>query len=197
MAKISGENSACLYGNAATINDANGTTTITVDFASAHGFVASDRINISGVVGMTDLNGNHRVLTVPDSDTLTVLIDTTEQTYTSDGTAQKNQLITSANISQTAEVQNVTDSGSAGVNEYIPNGYTDWTLDLEGWLEDNINTIPVGTALTLRLNLDTGNEYFTGTASITSKPVALTVNGTDAVKVSYTAQGTGTLTEPT
>ena len=198
MAKISGANSGVLYGDAATINAASGTTTITIDFTTAHGKLADDFINISSVVGMTDINGNHVVETVPDSDTITIVLSTaTSQTYTSGGSARKTQCITGGTINQTAEVQNVTDSCSDGVNEYISNGYTDYTLDLEGFLDDTTNPIVLKTALSARLFLADGNEYFEGDVIVTSRPVVVAINGTDAVKISYTAQGTGVVTEPT
>ena len=197
MANISGKSGKFWYGAAATINAASGTTTITVDFASAHGLSATDKITIKDIVGMTDLNGDHTVVTVPDTDTITVLIDTTSQTYTSGGTARTIHHITSWTLNKTAEVQNVTNSGSAnGAKVFIPNGFTEWNGSIEGLVEGNQNKPDFGTAITIQLDVN-ATEFYTGTAMINSEANTTTIGGTDAVKVSFTYQGTGVLTDPT
>lgn len=49
----------------------------TVDFASAHGLVSGNEVIISGLTGnWTPLNGSH-VVTVTDSDSLTIAVDST------------------------------------------------------------------------------------------------------------------------
>ncbi len=102
--------------------------------------------------------------------------------------------VTSWSVDQTAEVQNVTDSGSAAVNEYIPNGYTDWTASFEGWVQTaDAGGEAIGSAATLILTAK-ASVTWTGSAIITGRTVLTNVNGTDAVKISYTAQGSGALT---
>jgi head-tail adaptor len=71
-------------GTAATVSNATGTSTITVTTSAAHGFSANDRIRISSVVGMTNINNVYTILTVPLTTTFTIT-QTTSQTYTSGG----------------------------------------------------------------------------------------------------------------
>lgn len=59
--------------------------------ATAHGFATGDSVTITGVVGMTELNGNTYTITVVDANTFT--LDSTDSTgftaYTSGGTATR------------------------------------------------------------------------------------------------------------
>ncbi|MBV8166218.1 MAG: hypothetical protein JO021_05455 [Alphaproteobacteria bacterium] len=58
--------------------------------ATAHGYATGDTVYVSGVVGMTEINGQFLTVTVVDADTFTVGIDTTGYSaYISGGTAQK------------------------------------------------------------------------------------------------------------
>ena len=59
--------------------------TVTVTTTAAHWLKPGHTIGITGVTGMTDLNTNHRVVTVPSSTTFTVAL-TTAQAYSANGT---------------------------------------------------------------------------------------------------------------
>jgi len=59
-----------------------------VTTSAAHGFTTGEIVGITGVVGMTELNGNSYTVTVVDSTNFTIGVDTSGYTaYTSDGTA--------------------------------------------------------------------------------------------------------------
>ena len=94
MADISGSNSIIRIGTAVNISTASHLAgTVTVDTSIAHGLTTGDRVEITGVVGITDLNGYFSV-DVTDTDTFTVSL-TTAQTYTSGGSIQSIIPITS------------------------------------------------------------------------------------------------------
>ena len=61
------------------------TTTITT--SASHGFSSGNEIYLSGIGGVTSLNGNVYTITVTGGTTFTVAADTTSETYTSGGTA--------------------------------------------------------------------------------------------------------------
>ncbi|HQO29757.1 MAG TPA: DUF2460 domain-containing protein [Accumulibacter sp.] len=59
-----------------------------IDFGSAHTFTVGMRVHISGVAGMTQINGQRLTITAVTSNTITVALDTTGySTYTSGGVA--------------------------------------------------------------------------------------------------------------
>jgi head-tail adaptor len=76
------------YGTAANISGASGTSTITVTTSAAHGFLVNDRVRISSVAGMTNINNVYTILTVPLTTTFTIS-QSTSQTYTSGGSVSK------------------------------------------------------------------------------------------------------------
>ena len=197
MAKISGESGKCWYGSSKTISGAAyDTGVVTVTTTTAHGYSAKDQVTISGIVGMTDLNADFTIASAPTATTFTVSL-TTAQSYTSGGTVRRIQYITDWSLDTEAATQEITDSSSGGVREHQGNGFTGWSGTIAGFVEGEINTLVKGTSLSLRLDLSTGTEYYSGTAYITSEVNTLTVAGTDAVKVEYSFQGTDELTEPT
>ena len=57
---------------------------VTVELDTTRGMRAGEQIDISDVVGMTDLNGRHTIVSVVDGTDITVALDTA-QTYTSGG----------------------------------------------------------------------------------------------------------------
>jgi uncharacterized protein (TIGR02217 family) len=59
-----------------------------IDFGAAHSFTGSDTVHISGVAGMTEINGQRAAVTATSTNTITVAINSTGySTYTSGGTA--------------------------------------------------------------------------------------------------------------
>jgi len=114
--------------------------------ASAHGFSTGNRIAFSGVVGMTQVNGNVYTITVIDEDSFIIFVNTSSFTaYSSAGTASFHTILTVAN----------TIGINAGyvVNSPNSNGYTgtqtvtsvDSTTQLT--VSDAPNSIPNGTIL--------------------------------------------------
>ena len=195
MAKISGENGDCLYGASATIDGAtHDTGIVTVSTTSAHGYSVGDLVDITGVVGMTDLNAKYVIDAVDTTTSFDVEL-TTAQSYTSGGTVRRAHYITSWTVDRVAEVQNITDSGSAGTGEFQGNGHTAWSGTIAGFVEGEINTLTKATELYLRLVLESG-EYYYGQAIVAGEVNSLNVAGTEAVRVEYTYQGTDTLMVP-
>jgi hypothetical protein len=189
---FSGATGFALYGTATNITGATGTTTITVT-ASGHGLAVKDAVKISAVEGMTDLNGTH-IVTASSTTFAVVLGSATSQTYTTGGSVQRCIAIIGWTINKKGDTREVTDSNSGAFSEFINEGHTSFDGTFEGFLGDGSLRPTIGSSTTLVLYLN-GTDYFSGTVKITGETDALSVKGTDAVKVSYTFQGTGTLTE--
>jgi hypothetical protein len=100
--------------------------------------------------------------------------------------------ITSWTLNENAGVKDVSDSNSSGVSEFISDEFSDWDVTFEGFSEGGDTPPAIGTAAALVLTEKSGQTH-SGSAIITSRSTALQVKGGDAVKRSYTAQGTGTL----
>lgn len=194
MAKFSGEDGKCLHGATATITNAtHDTGVVTVTTSAAHGFVATDRVAIASIVGMTDLNATFVLIAAPTTTTFTVTL-TTEQSYSSGGTARKIVPITEFTVTESSGSCNVTDSGSAGVVERIPNGYLAAEGTFVGLLLDGVKGPVRGTTIALRLELDSSN-YYTVTGVVDSVGTALVVAEESAIVQSYTFKGVGALSE--
>jgi len=74
-------------GNVTAISQANPGE---VTMASAHGWTSGDQVTFSGVVGMTEVNGNTYTITVTSPTEFTIGVNTTAFTaYVSDGTAAR------------------------------------------------------------------------------------------------------------
>ncbi len=188
----SGASGFLLYGSATNITAASGTTTITVT-ASGHGLAVKDMVKIVSVGGMTDLNGTH-IVTASSTTFAVVLGTATAQTYTSGGSVSRCVAITGWSMNQKSDVREVTDSGSGANSEFIAEGHTAFDGSFEGILPDGALRPTVGTSYAATFNID-ASDSFSGTVKITGMTPVLVIKGTDAVKVSYTFQGSGTLTE--
>lgn len=196
MPKYSGKNGYLLYNSAVNISDANHVTgVVTIDTASAHGLTQNDLVFITGVVGMTDLNGYFKVATVSDADTFTVSL-TTAQSYTSGGSVRNAMAITDWSGTIEGEIQDVTDStsASAGWEESIPNGWSRASGSISGFVLDGHNRPAMQTTMTLQLNYDS-TDFWSGSVILTNQTIDLKVKGTDAVKVAYNFIGTGEFAE--
>jgi hypothetical protein len=97
---------------AKTITGAVNTTGIVTVTATAHGLVVGQNVVIASVVGMTNLNGEFKVLSVPSANTFTVALDTA-QTYTSGGT------VTGRAINSIGEVDNLVVRGTMRIYELL------------------------------------------------------------------------------
>jgi len=105
--------------------------------------------------------------------------------------------ITAWTLTVKCDTREVTDSNSSTNSEFIPEGHTQWEGTFEGWVADGTVTNTIGaatSATTLVLTMASGHT-FTGDAVLTAKTMSLQVKGTDAVKVAYSFQCHGTLTE--
>ena len=92
------------------------------------------------------------------------------------------------------EVIDTTDSSNTTWKSFIASGFKEWSGSFEGFQETATADPAIGgTAATIELTLDGTNKY-SGSSIITGVSTTLDVVGNEAVKKSYTFQGTGTLT---
>jgi len=98
--------------------------------------------------------------------------------------------ITGWTLDITGEVIDVTDSSVATWNAFIGSGFKSWSGTFEGFQETNTADLSIGAApAELTLELDASRNYG-GTAIITGCSTVVDVPGAEAVKKSYTFQGT-------
>jgi hypothetical protein len=198
MVNFNGKTGKIKIGTAKSISDANHSGgVVTIDFGSAHGFVAGDRIIIEGVVGMTSLNTYHTVATAPDADTITVAL-TTAQSYTSGGTAIRHVPIISGNVTGNTEMLPASDSESGDWEEFVA-GRNSFTCSFEGYAKEGASIPVEGDSLTITVEIDPDN-YFSGTMKIESveinNPIAEGANVTFTVAARGTGEKTKTLDLP-
>jgi len=122
----------------------------------------------------------------------TITISGASGTLTAQGGAVP---ITAWTITQKGDTREVTDSNSGAVSEFIPEGHTQWEGTAEAWVQDGTATLTVGAAAAAGTFLAVTGTQWAGNMILTNKNIGLQIKGTDAVKVSYTFQGTGALTE--
>ena len=101
---------------------------------------------------------------------------------------------TAWSVTQTAQVADTTDSSSTTWKDFTASGFHGWTFTVEGFLKSGAATPAIGASAALVFTLDTGQSY-SGSGIITSKGVTTNIDGTEAVKVSLSGQGTGAITE--
>ncbi len=97
-------------------------------------------------------------------------------------------------VTKKGVVANVTDSGSSTWEDFIASGFQSWTFTFEGFLKSGVAKPTFHTSVALVFTVATG-VTLTGNGIITDEGTTLEVNGTNAVKVSFSGQGTGALTE--
>ena len=108
MAKVSGKDGRVMLSDSFdTITNATGTDTIEVSCAG-HSYLAGEVVWIFGVVGMTDINGEHLITSV-GLGTFDIVIPTTAQTYTSGGSSVRVVTFTGWSLDLSAEVINTTE----------------------------------------------------------------------------------------
>ena len=191
MAKISGTTGKVVLGSNVSITGASesaGTVTVT---ASGHGLSVGDQVLIEGVVGMTDLNGEHVVSN--SASTFQVVIADTAQTYSSGGTVKKCATITTWSMDIGSEVIKTTDSNVTTWDTYIANGFSGGSGTFDAFFITGATDIPLQTSTTLILRQDASN-YYTCTAFITANTSTVDVPGSEAVKKTYSFTTTGTIT---
>jgi hypothetical protein len=115
---------------------------VTVTFDTAFGLAAFDTITLAGVVGMTDLNGEHRIRRVSGA---TVVLDlATAQTYTSGGTWARNAPVNTAGMVK--RIYRTAGTGAAFIFvAEIPvanTTYADTTVVLTGEVIQTANALP-------------------------------------------------------
>ncbi len=97
-------------------------------------------------------------------------------------------------VTKKGAVANVTDSGSTTWEDFIASGFTSWTATFEGFLKSGVAKPTFHSSIAFVFTVATG-VTMSGSGIITDEGTTLEVNGTNAVKVSFTVQGTGALTE--
>jgi hypothetical protein len=107
--------------------------------------------------------------------------------------------IRSFNLNITTDV--IEDTSMGDTFRSFKSGLSQFTADLEVFFDETDaaqNALDPAAQLTLELypeGASSGDTYFTGTVIVTSKTVTSTVDG--MVEASFTAQGTGGITETT
>ena len=193
MAKISGTAGKVVLGSNVTITGATGTTTITITGVTTQ--TAGDKILIEGVVGMTDINGEHLVTAVSAGVNLQIVLATaTSQSFSgSSGTLKDCANITNWSLDIAGEVIKTTDSNVTTWDTYIANGFSGGSGTFDAFFITGATDIPLQTSTTLILRQDASN-YYTCTAFITANTSTVDVPGSEAVKKTYSFTTTGTIT---
>lgn len=96
-------------------------------------------------------------------------------------------------ITKKGNVADVTDSSST-YEEFVATGYVTWNFTFEGYLKSGVAKPTFHSEVALIFTVDTG-VTMSGTGIITDESTSVDVVGTNAVKVTFSGQGTGTLTE--
>lgn len=194
MAEYAGKDGFLFLAAAVNISDANyDTGVVTIDTATAHGLTAGQLVRIASVVGMTDLNTDHIVTSVTDSDTFTVSL-TTAQSYTSGGTSRRIFYITDWNASIESESKDVSDSSSGTDSDFIPGGFSVASGGFSGFVKDGSDGPEAGVTYAGQLSYNSA-DYWAGSFIVGNMTQNLQVKGGEAVKKSYTFQGTGAWSE--
>lgn len=104
--------------------------------------------------------------------------------------------VTKWDVTKTADVQDVTDSGdsAAGYKSSIASGWKAWSGSFEAFLLGGVAEPDFGSVIALELIADSNIKY-AGNAIINSEGVNLGVVGNEAVKYSFQFTGTGALTK--
>lgn len=106
--------------------------------------------------------------------------------------------VTGWNLDIKTDVIDTTDSGDSTWKTFLPKGWKEWSGSFEGFQETGTADPAIGTSAAAVFGL-TGTYAsptinYAGSIIITSVGTALQVVGTDAVKKTYTFQGTGAAT---
>lgn len=194
MGKISGREGRVMYGAAATLSTpgaVHNAGVVTITTAAAHGFVAGDRIYITGVVGMTSLNGkSFKVVSAPTGVTLTISHSTT-QSWTSGGTVKRTIELVSFEMEKTSEEADVSDSSTDIDAEYVPAGKVRRSGSMEGMLYTGQIDPPFTELMDAVFKINSEVSY-AGQIFITNEKIGpVDIPGANAVKVSYNWRGTG------
>jgi hypothetical protein len=105
-------------------------------------------------------------------------------------------LITGWTCDVSAETIDVTDSGDTTWMAHIGSGFASWSGSFEGFAVATTADETIGSVAELILTAGATDDY-TGSAIITGISTVTDVPGAEAVKKSYTFQGTGTLVQGT
>ena len=188
--KLKGNEGVILYGTTFNITGAShvaGTVTVT---ATGHTFLAKDRILIEDVIGMTDLNAHHSIVAVA-TNTFDVAL-TTEQSYTSGGTARRLVEVRGWIINIDTVLIEVTDSGDDGWKKYLSK-YENWYGIFRGLLRTSTLYPALMTEVSLKLIADSSNNW-EGQALLDFENERVPIFEEDAVLFEFGFKGTSTLT---
>jgi hypothetical protein len=190
MAKVSGKDGSIFIGSSDSIEGVtNNTGDIDIDL-TGHSFTANMIVEISGVVGMTDLNGIFVVNSI-ETNSINVTL-TTVQEYTSGGTVIQTIPVTDWELDAEEDVVDTTDSGNAGWATAEAKGITKFSGRMTGFIYDGGQKPVAGDSQTVLLYID-GDSYFSGTGIINRRGIRVSIPGTEFVKQEYEFQGSGTL----
>jgi len=104
--------------------------------------------------------------------------------------------ITDWEISISTDTKDVTDSTSSTWKETLANGFKGWSGSFSGWYLDGTLSEVVTTGVAeAGIFTSEAAVTLTGNLNITSKSIACTIDGGDAVKASYQFVCDGALTE--
>jgi len=187
---INGKYGKILYGAGIAITGAAHAAGVVTITAVGHGLSVGQYHDISGVVGMTDINDKFRIISVPTDDTFTIS-KTTSQTYTSGGTIKKTVPIVDWSWSESSPTKDGTDNMSGDWAEKVQDGWKEGS----GSFAIHVRAgVPFPTAddgeLLLRLNVN-DDIYREGNAFITNQSEAVTVRGGDTVRIPTDFESTG------
>ncbi len=198
MSAISGIAGEVLWGSAVNITGITKAASAVITVSSVSGFSIGDRVIIQGVTGMTEINDKHgtiTAITTTPSITITVDIDSSAYTtYVSGGTVTHVVDVTKFSFTKKGSVSNVTDSSSSTWEDFIASGFIAITGTFEGFLKSGVNKPTFHSAITFKLYED-ATDYISGSGIITDEGTTLEINGTNAVHITFSFQGTGSYTD--
>jgi hypothetical protein len=196
MAVIIGKEGKVKIGSAFNIEGISNDTeehviSVTLDTA-LHGLATGDRVIITGVVGMTDLNGYHTVL--DDADEIITISLTTAQSYTSGGTVQKHVPFTDMTINEEIGEIDVSDSESGVYSDFIAGKRISVDGTITGYMREGVKPLDKGTELSFKIEAD-ANSYWEVTAFVRALQSMVPIKEDGVAQHTYTIRGTGELVE--
>ena len=103
--------------------------------------------------------------------------------------------ITNWTLDVAGEVIGTTDSGDSTWDTFIASGWTNWSGTFEGFAISGVADLTLGAAAAALVLVAGAPNQYSGSAILTGVSTSVDVAGAEAVKKSYTFQGTGALTQ--
>ncbi len=196
MSAISGVLGEVLWGTPVNITGISEASSAVISIADTSQFTVGSRVIVRGVVGMTEINNLHGTVTnVVANISITVDINSSAfTTYGSGGTVSLVIDVDKFSYTKKGATANVTDSSSNQWEDHIPSGFVGITGTFEGFLKSGVKKPTFHSAIAFGF-YETDTDYLTGTGIITDEGTTLEVSGTNAVKITFSFQGTGSYTD--